>query len=93
MNKAELVEALAKKIDSTKSDTAGIVDAFIETIQENLHEGIKISGLGTFSAAKRKARIARNPQTGEEIKVPAKWAPVFKASSGLKEAAIKRKGR
>ena len=93
MNKAELIETLAEKIESTKTDAAGFVDALIETIHENLHDGVKISGLGTFSAAKRKARIARNPQTGEEIKVPSKWAPVFKPSSGLKEAATKRRGR
>ena len=76
MNKAELIEQIAEKVESTKADAANFLAALIDTVHENLHEGVRIAGIGHFAVAKRKSRIARNPQTGEEIKVAAKWAPV-----------------
>ena len=54
-------------------------------------DDLKIEGLGNFSRVKRSARVGRNPQTGAEIKIPAKWAPVFKAGSQLKESVQKKK--
>ena len=90
MNKAELVEVLAEKVSCTKTDAAGFLEALIQTVHLNIHDGIKISGLGTFASAKRKARVGRNPQTGEEIRVPSKWAPTFKASSALKKVTAER---
>ncbi|MCB9228680.1 MAG: HU family DNA-binding protein [Deltaproteobacteria bacterium] len=91
MNKTELTECIANKLDISKADAGEFLDTFISTIQENLHGGVKISGLGTFAAQKRNARVARNPQTGAEIQVPAKWVPVFRAGSALKEAATQKK--
>lgn len=91
MNKTELIENIATKMDTTKTEATEFLDTFISLIQNNLHEGVKISGLGTFSAQKRNARIARNPQTGAEIEVPEKWVPVFKAGSGLKDAATHKR--
>lgn len=87
MNKAELVAALSKKSNLTKKDSEIALNAFMDTIKETLKKGDKISlvGFGSYEAVKRKARKGMNPQTKEEIKIPAKKAIVFKAGKTLKE--------
>jgi DNA-binding protein HU-beta len=86
MNKAELIEAVAKTT-CTKVEAANAVNAVIDTIAKALKKGdsVTLVGFGTFSVKKRKARIGRNPQTGKEIKIPAKKVPAFKAGKELKE--------
>ena len=93
MNRAELVDAMAKQSGYTKADCDRWLSSFVETVEKNIKkkDGVKIVGFGTFTTAKRKARIGRNPQTGKTIKIPARTAPVFRPGSVLKEAA--RKGR
>lgn len=87
MNKGELIEAVAKKV-STKKDAAVAVNTVLDSIKASLKKGqaVTLVGFGTFKVAKRKARMGRNPQTGEEIKIAAKKVPVFKAGSDLKKA-------
>lgn len=87
MNKAELIEALANQMDSKKVDAERYLDAFIETVSTNLSKGneVKLIGFGTFGVSSRKARMGHNPQTGEQIKIPARKVPVFKAGKELKE--------
>ena len=93
MNKAEFVEYLAEQMEESKAEAGRWMEAVIEGIHANIadKEGIKLSGLGTFGRTKRAARTGRNPQTGEEIKIAAKWAPTFKAGSQLKESAKKKR--
>ena len=93
MNKAEFVDYLAGQMETTKAESGRWVEAMIEGIHSNISdkEGIKLSGLGQFARVKRKARTGRNPQTGEEIKIPAKWTPVFKAGSQFKETVKKKR--
>lgn len=93
MNKTEFTEYLAKQMDSTKSEASRWLETVIEGIHKNIkdEDGLKISGLGNFSRVKRSARVGRNPQTGAEIKIPSKWAPVFKAGSQLKQSVQKKK--
>lgn len=88
MNKAELVEAMAKVTGSTKADTEKSLDAFIEVVTKNIKkkDGVKLVGFGTFSVSARKARMGRNPQTGEEIQIPARKVPVFRPGKELKES-------
>ncbi|NRA64679.1 MAG: HU family DNA-binding protein [Pseudobacteriovorax sp.] len=88
MNKAELVEAMAKITSATKADTEKSLDAFIEVVTKNVKkkDGVKLVGFGTFSVSDRKARMGRNPQTGEEIQIPARKVPVFRPGKELKEA-------
>ena len=88
MNKTKLIDAMAEKSGLTKKDAEKALAAFIETIQEGLAAGekIQITGFGTFEISERAARKGRNPQTGEEIDVPALHAPKFKAGKELKEA-------
>ena len=93
MNKADFIEHLAKQMDSNKAEAGRWLDAMIEGIHTGINneEGIKLAGLGSFIRSKRSARTGRNPQTGAEIKIPAKWVPTFKAASQLKETVQKKK--
>lgn len=90
MNKAELVEAVAKVTRQTKAETERTLDAFIDVVTKNLqkNEGVKLVGFGTFGVSERKARVGRNPQTGEEIQIPARTVPVFRPGKELKDAVI-----
>ncbi len=85
MNKAELIEAIANGSKTTKADAGRALDATIEAVSKALKKGDRISlvGFGSFSVAKRAARIGRNPQTGKEIKIAAKKVVKFKAGSEL----------
>lgn len=87
MNKAQLVEEVAK-VTSSKKEAALAVDAALAAIQKALKKGeaVTLVGFGTFGVSKRKAREGRNPQTGATIKIAAKKVPVFKAGKGLKDA-------
>ena len=87
MNKAELVAAVAAKTGDTKKAAEASVDAFVSVIKETLKKGEKVQlvGFGSFEVRKRAARKGRNPQTKEEIKIPASKAPVFRAGKQLKD--------
>ena len=91
MNKAELVAAIAEKTGETKKVAEASVNAFVEAITEALTKGDKVQlvGFGSFEVRKRAARKGRNPQTKEEIKIPASKAPVFKAAKALKDLVNK----
>jgi len=88
MNKTEFVDAFAAKTGFTKADSKKAVDAFLETVTDALKDGDKVSfiGFGTFESVNKPAREARNPRTGETMKVKASNQPKFKAGAGLKEA-------
>ena len=88
MNKAELIAAIAAKTGDTKKGAEASVNAFVDVVTEALTEGDKVQlvGFGSFEVRKRAARKGRNPQTKEEIKIPASKAPVFKAGKALKDA-------
>ena len=92
MNKAELVAALAVKTGDTKKASETAVNAFVEVVTEALKKGEKVQlvGFGSFEVRKRAARKGRNPQTKEEIKIPASKAPVFKAGKALKDLVNKK---
>ena len=88
MKKAELIDAVATKSELTKQDTKKAVDALFETISNTLanEEKIQLIGFGTFEVRERAARTGRNPQTGEEMTIPASKVPAFKPGKELKEA-------
>ena len=88
MKKVELVEAIATKAGLTKADAARALDATLEAITKALKKGDRgpLVGFGTFAVSKRNAREARNPRTGETIKIPARKAVTFKAGTALKDA-------
>ena len=84
MTKADLVEQVAEAIGPgiTKKDCALVVDGFLNAVKRAMVEGdnIEIRGFGTFKVRRRKSRMARNPRTGDPVKVPARAVPVFKPS-------------
>ena len=86
MKKVELVDAIAKKAGVTKADATRVVDVTFEVIAEALEKGdrVPLVGFGTFSVSDRSARTARNPRTGETIKIAARKAIAFKAGTALK---------
>lgn len=88
MNKAELVEEVAKKTNLSKAQAWKTIDATLEAIRGSLKKGKKVSliGFGNFLIRKRKARKGRNPKTGETIQIKASKVPAFAAGSALKKA-------
>jgi DNA-binding protein HU-beta len=92
MNKAELVEAIAKKTGSTKASVETTLDALMETVTGSLTKGdsVALIGFGTFSVSKRAARKGRNPATGAEIKIPASKVAKFSAGAKLKKSVNKK---
>ncbi len=87
MNKAELVEAVAKELDESKAGSERAVSAVLNCIQKGVKKdkACQIVGFGTFTVKKRKARTGRNPQTGEAIKIKASKSVGFKPSKKFKE--------
>jgi len=87
MKKKDLVSELAK-FTPTKKQAEMTLEIFFGVIKKTLkkRDKIFISGFGTFSIVKRKARKGRNPKTGEAIKVAAKFTPKFKPAKAFKEA-------
>ena len=87
MNKSDLIAAIAAKTGSTKKDAEATLNAFVDVVTDSLVKGDKVQlvGFGSFEVRKRAARKGRNPQTKEEIKIPASKAPVFKAGKALKD--------
>ena len=87
MNKSDLIAAISAKTGTTKKDAEAALNAFISVVTEALEkdEKVQLVGFGSFEVRKRAARKGRNPQTKEEIKIPASKAPVFKAGKALKD--------
>lgn len=88
MNKTELIDSMAAKTGLTKKNAEAALNAFVETVSEELTKGEKVSlvGFGTFEVSERAEREGRNPQTGETMKIAACKAPKFKAGKALKDA-------
>jgi DNA-binding protein HU-beta len=88
LNKAELVEAICKDSKLTKADAGRALDAAVDNIVKALKkkDNVTLVGFGTFKVAQRKARVGRNPQTGAEIKIPARRVARFTPGAELKKA-------
>jgi DNA-binding protein HU-beta len=87
MNKKELIDSVTASTGETRRSVAGVIDATIDQIQKSVKKGDKVTipGFGTFSRRARSARTARNPRTGESIKVKASKVPAFKPGAGFKQ--------
>ena len=88
VNKKALADKVAEKNDITKKQAAEVVDSVFEAVAEALKSGTKvdITGFGKFEVKERAARVGINPQTKEQINIPATKVPGFKASKSLKES-------
>ncbi|WP_024786828.1 MULTISPECIES: HU family DNA-binding protein [unclassified Lebetimonas] len=87
MKKSELIAAVAEKTGLSKKDTNAVIDSTIQTIEEALKAGKKVSfiGFGSFESVTRAPRTARVPGTGKEIKIPETKSVKFKVGKKLKE--------
>lgn len=88
MNKAQLIDAIAGEAGLTKADAKKALDAFVKVTGAALKGGDRVAlvGFGSFGVSARSARTGRNPQTGKEIKIPAKKVIKFKAGSELTDS-------
>lgn len=88
MNKGDLIDVMAKDTGLSKAASERSLNALLSAIHGSLKSGnrVTIPGFGTFDVSKRKARVGRNPQTGEKITIPARTVPVFRAGKGLRAA-------
>jgi DNA-binding protein HU-beta len=88
MNKAELIDAVAKGAKMSKKDAAAAVDAMVKAVTNTLKKGDKVTlvGFGTWEVRKRKARKGVNPRTGEAIKIKATKVVSFKPGAAMKQA-------
>jgi len=88
MTKGELIASVGREAKISKASAEKAINAFTNTVMKALKKGDKLAltGFGTFSVAKRRARTGRNPQTGKEIKIPATRVAKFKAGNLLKSA-------
>ena len=92
MNKAELVNVMAKETGLSKKDTEATLNAFVNAVTKELSQKGKVQlvGFGTFETRERAARTGRNPQTGKELKIAASIVPAFKAGKALKDTVNKK---
>lgn len=94
MNKVDLVRSAMERFEMSRKDAVALVDGIFEDIQAAVCSGeaVKIPGFGQFKVRDRAARIARNPATGQPVKVPAKRVFKFLPAKALKEMVMSRKG-
>ncbi|MFW5656477.1 MAG: HU family DNA-binding protein [Bacteroidota bacterium] len=87
MNKQELVTAISEESGLTKADAERALNATTNAVKGALSKGdsVQLIGFGTFSVSERSARTGRNPQTGQEIQIPAKKVVKFKPGKALDE--------
>ena len=87
MNKADLIEFMAKDTKLPKSACKNALESFIKGVEGSLKKNktVVITGFGTFSTLKRKERVGVNPATGEQMKIAAKRVPKFKPGKRLKD--------
>ncbi len=88
MTKAELIQKVAKKTNSSQAMTGNVIDTTLNEIRMLLSKGgsISFTSFGSFSVAKRAKRKGRNPQTGKEMTIPASKVARFRPGKGLREA-------
>lgn len=87
MTKADLIDSVTTKVNLSRTQAEGAVNVIFEDIAGALRSGdkVNISGFGTFSVSSRKARVGRNPKTGETIQIAASKSAKFKPGKGLRE--------
>ena len=93
MTKTQLIDALVKETKMEKKQTKIFLESLTSVVERTLKKGgdIPLTGLGKFKVQSRKARMGRNPQTGEEIKIPAKKVVKFTVAKNLKDTVLKKR--
>ncbi len=93
MTKSQLVQKLAEGSELSKKQADAVLQTLVDTTVNSVKKGdpVKIPGLGTFRKVQTKARMGRNPQTGEPIKIPARKKVRFSVAKTFKESVLGRK--
>lgn len=89
LTKSQILTKLAEATGLKKKDVAGLVEVLVATAYKEAKNGFTIPGLGKLVLVNRKARIGRNPATGEQIKIPAKKVLKFRVAKAAKDAVLK----
>jgi len=94
MNKVDLVRSALDRLEISRKDAVALIDGVFEDIEAAVIAGepVKIPGFGQFKVRDRAARMARNPATGEQVKVPAKRVFKFLAAKALRDAVMAKRG-
>lgn len=92
MNKQDLILQVANKVQMTQKAAEDLINTMLESIVKSVAKGNKVTlvGFGTFEGRKRKQRKGRNPQTGQEIEIPASTVPKFSAGKQFKQSVNRR---
>ena len=90
MNKAALIDMMAKETKLPKSACKNMLESFIKSVESNLrkNKNVVLTGFGTFSVMKRKARTGVNPATGSKMEIPSKRVPKFRAGKKLRDLVV-----
>ncbi len=90
MNKAALIEHMAKETKLPKTTCKSALESFIKAVEGTLKKGktVVLTGFGTFAVMKRKERLGINPATGQKMKIPSKRVPKFKPGKRLKDMVL-----
>ena len=93
MTRTELIQTLADSTEMERKQAKMFLDALTGLVEKNIKKGgdVPLRGLGKFKVVKRKARMGRNPATGEAIKIPAKTVVKARIAKQLKDAVLPRK--
>ncbi len=88
LTKSQIMTKLAETCDMTKKDVAGVVEALVNLAYKEAKKGFTVPGLGKLVMVNRKARMGRNPATGESIRIPAKRVLKFRIAKAAKDAVV-----
>jgi len=90
MTKSQIIKGLADKVGISKKQAKAAIEALLEMAYQGAKDGFTIPGLGKLVKVQRKARIGRNPKTGEQIQIPAKTVLKFRIAKAAKDAVLKK---
>ncbi len=95
MNKASLVLEVARRTEAEKPDVARIVNAVLDVVRETVAKGerVTLADFGTFERRRRRARLGRNPRTGQAVKIPATVRPSFTPGKAFRQAVLPKRRR
>lgn len=91
LTKSEIVAGIADKAEISKKQAAAVVEALVQMAYKGAGDGFKVPGLGKLVLVNRKARVGRNPATGETIQIPAKRVVKFRVAKDAKDAILGKK--
>ena len=91
MTKSQIMKAVAEAAGISKKQTVAVVEALVALAYKNAKDGFVIPGLGKLVKVQRKARMGRNPATGQAIKIPAKTVLKFRIAKAAKDAVLGKK--